>query len=728
MKLQQHFESAFGRVPGIFALAIAGAYLLLLVLLSQPIAAGYLLLPLARTLALLVALAVFRRAQSGPREQATSFIAAGLVLWVVADIVRIFLWMVGDVRPLSPSLMDLLYAAGGLAMLGGLAVYPSAYPQRLGRVRSLLDVVISVVAVLVLSWLALVRPVLQLNLAEPALVGWIAARQLIDLVLLTLAVRVTLLRSPKPGWTFGLYFVGAFGILSLTDIFYHYSLLMDVWRPGGWVELGWLLSTALIVEASRRQLVDREQEAESMRSRRRRYLSFRLERVLPVAYAYLIVGFAVAEWWLEGRPDLLAITASIFVILLLIARQGVIAGQSEMRQHAALVNTAADLAFICNSEGQVVLANPAMRIATGVGAEEGDKPTLEQVLAKGDASEILNKALEEGWSGEVELKSREGGTFPAALSLRPVPDERSLEVMLAGTAHDLTALKEREGDLRSALREVAEARQELEVLNQSLEEKVEHRTEELAETVAHLEKLNEELKELDRLKSEFVTLVSHELRGPLTNIRSGVELTLGRSNQLSEASEENLRLVAQETERLVSFVEIILDLSALEAGRFPLDLEPIPLAVLCRAVASRFPKEKRYRIDVEIPEDLPPVLADEQALSSVLFHLFDNALKYAPGGPVKVVAEQHGRRAVIAVMDQGPGIPQEDREAVFDRFHRLDTRDSREIYGHGLGLYLSRQLLHAMRGGIEIGEHESGARVQFWLPIEQIQPAEVAQG
>ncbi|MFP3855158.1 MAG: ATP-binding protein [Anaerolineales bacterium] len=702
--------------------------MLLLILFSQPTAAGFILLPVARSLALLAALAVFRKAQGDPREQATSFIASGLALWVVADITRILLWMLGEVRPLSPSLGDLLYVAGGLALAGGLAVYPSAYPQRLGRVRNLLDVVISVVAVLALSWLALVRPVLQLNLAEPALVGWIAARQLMDLISLTLAVRVTLLRSPVPGWTFGLYFAGAFALLSLTDVFYHYSLLMDVWQPGGWVELGWLLSTVLIVQASRRQLTDPNQEMESSRSRRHRYLSFRVERLLPVAYTYLLVGFALAEWWLEGRPDPLALSASILVLLLLIARQGVIAGQSEMRQHAALVNTAADLAFICNSEGQIVLANPAMSMATGVDPEEGEQPTLDQVLAKGNASDILNQGLEDGWSGEVEMRGREGEVFPAALSLRPVPDERSFEIILAGTAHDLTALKSREGDLRRALSEVAEARQELEVLNRSLEEKVEHRTEELAETIAHLEKLNEELKQLDKLKSEFVTLVSHELRGPLTNIRSGVELALSRSNQLSTRSEETLSLVAAETERLVSFVEIILDLSALEAGRFPLDLEPIPLAVLCRAVASRFPKDKRHRIRVEIPDELPPVYADEQALSSVLFHLFDNALKYAPTGPVMVEAEQKDSRVVVAVVDHGPGIPQKERQAVFERFHRLDSRDSREIYGHGLGLYLSRQLLHAMHGDIEIGEHESGARVKFWLPLKQGAPAEIPQG
>lgn len=166
-----------------------------------------------------------------------------------------------------------------------------------------------------------------------------------------------------------------------------------------------------------------------------------------------------------------------------------------------------------------------------------------------------------------------------------------------------------------------------------------------------------------------------------------------------------------------------MDLSALEAGRFPLEVKAIPLAVLCRAVANRFPAEKGKRVSVEIHSDVPSVLADEQALTSVLFHLIDNALKYAPTGPVQLQAEISGDLLEISVQDHGPGIPEQEREAVFERFHRLDSRDSREIYGHGLGLYLSRQLLRAMSGEIQISGSAAGTRVVFSLPLaEEKQP------
>ena len=120
------------------------------------------------------------------------------------------------------------------------------------------------------------------------------------------------------------------------------------------------------------------------------------------------------------------------------------------------------------------------------------------------------------------------------LSLVPVDDARGTRKLLAGTAHDLTTIRERENELRGALEEVADARADLEALNVELEEKVQARTSELESTVAELEDLLEELKVIDRMKTEFVALVSHELRAPLTNIRSGIELILHRDRGVTD--------------------------------------------------------------------------------------------------------------------------------------------------------------------------------------------------
>ncbi len=117
-------------------------------------------------------------------------------------------------------------------------------------------------------------------------------------------------------------------------------------------------------------------------------------------------------------------------------------------------------------------------------------------------------------------------------------------------------------------------------------------------------------------------------------------------------------MVQSETRRLSRFVDTILDLSALEAGRFPLDLQPLPVDEIAIKVRMRFSKaEGRNRLIFLLPDGLPKVMADEQALESVLFHLFDNAIKYAPKGEINVEAWSEAEKVHVAVTDTGPGIP-----------------------------------------------------------------------
>ncbi len=109
-------------------------------------------------------------------------------------------------------------------------------------------------------------------------------------------------------------------------------------------------------------------------------------------------------------------------------------------------------------------------------------------------------------------------------------------------------------------------------------------------------------------------------------------------------------------------------------------------------------------------------LADERALTSVLFHLIDNARKYASEGEIRLTGAAHAGQVQVSVSDQGPGIPQAERERIFEMFHRLDASDAREIYGHGLGLHLVRRLLEAMGGGIRAEEAPGGGtRMLLWL-------------
>jgi signal transduction histidine kinase len=237
-----------------------------------------------------------------------------------------------------------------------------------------------------------------------------------------------------------------------------------------------------------------------------------------------------------------------------------------------------------------------------------------------------------------------------------------------------------------------------------LERRVEERTRHLTQALEQLDHQNQALLALDKQKSEFVTLVSHELRAPLTNINSGLELLLKQEYGLAPPVRDALELVAAEGQRLTHFVESILDVSAFEAGQLPMAPGPASMAAAIQRVTGQFaPKLAAGRLTTQVAPDLPAAQGDERYLQSVVFHLVDNALKYAPGAPVTVAAQSDGNGWIeMRVTDGGPGLPPEAAARLFTKFERLNARDSQAVYGHGLGLYMCRRIVEACHGEISV--------------------------
>jgi PAS domain S-box-containing protein len=419
---------------------------------------------------------------------------------------------------------------------------------------------------------------------------------------------------------------------------------------------------------------------------------------------------------------------SFILLLVLIARQGVALGEVEMTQYAGLVNSIADPIFVCDESGRIRLANRALLQVTGCSETSILGQPVQNLFAAGPGGAlneaILRRALYgNGWDGELSLRRENGTLLPVWLSLRPIPSSsragsiRRTKLALAGSAHDLSDPKSQQAALEMAYEQLEQAHAELERLNSNLEEKVAEKTLSLSAAYEQLEAQNRTLQQLDALKSDFVSLVSHELRAPLTNIAGGIELVLHQVRRLPQPTAETLALVQAEIERLTRFVETILDLSALDAGRMP--LYPAPLAL--SDLLPQWQRQIRHlpdqqRVQWQIPNDLPLVLADDQALSSIIFHLLDNAFKYAPQGNITVSAAQQGDWITLQVRDEGEGIPPESINLLFQQFYRRN-RDNQTIYGHGLGLYIVRRLLEAMNGRIEAGNApQRGAVFTCWLP------------
>lgn len=715
-------DSLRKRSPSWYGLALIAVLAYVLWVVVVPLSAAtevvaQLLLVGTRTWAAMTILGISALIKPIQGERAWRFFGTGLSLWAMAEAIRFAGWAITGAPLDKPSIVDVFHVAGYLSMMAAMIFYPAKPPERFGRIRGLLELLILILSVLALSWMVFVRPVLEVGLAGPITTFWIAIRPVMGFILLWLSFRLILLDAAS-------YEISALRILgigvlvtAISDLSDSYILLVSFSRSASLVEAGWMGANLLFLEVSRRMRKLSTGERDAFEDDLQPW-PHSLEPLLPIVLTYAVVGYSALDWWFSGQVDWFGVATAVVLSLMLVARQGIIVGQSELSQFIALVNDSADMAFICEPEGLVRLANPALRQAIGV------PPSMEESLQLADflvgeegTSALISQTQKDGWTGEVWFRHRNGHTLPVSLSLRPVSVSHQPKTLLAATAHDLTAIREREIVLRTALNEVAEARGELEALNVELEDKIGVRTRELESTVAEMAVILEELKVLDRMKTEFVALVSHELRAPLTNILSGVELILDSEHELTLSARESLKLVQAETQRLARLVATVLDMSALEAGQFPISFNPISVEDVARKVYGRFLEtDVSERLCLDLPHDLPDVLADEQALDSVFFHLLDNAFKYAPKGEISIEAWEEGIYVYVSVCDAGPGIPSNERERVFDMFHRVDARDSREVYGYGLGLPMARRFMEAMEGGIKVEDGpRGGARLVFWL-------------
>jgi len=661
------------------------------------------------------------RTEQSSRHRIWRFISLAFVCWTIIDGMNFTYWITGSMLPAVPHWIDAIRLCAYLATMIVTFSYPTTPAEGLGRTRNQLDIVLTSIAVLGLSWLVFLLPILSVRFIDPVIVFWRSLFSILDLLLLVYFTRLLLLAETDSDRKTLNYLTLATLFFGISDLVFGVLSLQENYSPGGMAEVGWMIGSSFFYLAADYTIRNPASQSDSDGAVSRHPIARRLGRIMPVGLTGIVIGYMLLDWWMGGQVELVGVAIVVLLAVLLVARQGVIAGQMEFRQYASLVRNAVDMAFVCDLEGRLLLVNPAFLRDLGLDAEEWETRKVQDVVRNASRWEQLADAAQAaGWSGEITFRKKDKSTFPAALSLRPIEDERKSKVVLAGTAHDLTQVKQRENALHDALRQVAAARAELEELNLALEEKVEHRTMELEETINDLARLNEELQELDKLKTEFVALVSHELRAPLTNISTGIELLLSGQPKLESDSVDSLELVQAEINRLSKLVDTILDLSALEAGRFPLQIRAVTLNTIAGRVCQRYIEEDQAgRLDLKIPDNLPQALADEQAVESIFQHLLDNALKYTSKGEIVLEGDREEDHLWIAVDDGGEGIPEHERERIFDMFHRLDTRDNRDIYGYGLGLSMVKRLLEAMQGDIRVEESQrGGARFVFWLPIQ----------
>jgi len=238
------------------------------------------------------------------------------------------------------------------------------------------------------------------------------------------------------------------------------------------------------------------------------------------------------------------------------------------------------------------------------------------------------------------------------------------------------------------------------------------------------------LREVDRMKDEFVSIVSHELRTPLTSIRGSVQLVLDEPDSVPDPEHRQLLQIAlNNCERLVRIINDILDVAKIESGNITLHRKLVNIADLVRQsiqVVEGPASAAQVTIDAKLPARLRPVMADPDRIVQALVNLLSNAVKFAPqGSTVSVTAAGSESMITLAVSDQGEGIAPENLTRLFKKFQQVDSSSSRRKGGTGLGLAITKALVEQHGGRIFVdSEIHKGTRFSFTLPAATAAEAE----
>jgi PAS domain S-box-containing protein len=378
-------------------------------------------------------------------------------------------------------------------------------------------------------------------------------------------------------------------------------------------------------------------------------------------------------------------------------------------QLAAIVESSDDAIAGTELDGTITSWNPGAERLFGYAANEmlGKSVAMLVPADRMHELQVVSGRVSAGESieeHETRGRRKDGTEVDVSLTVSPI---RNAERNVTGTAviaRDITQTKRQQAQLEGLLAKERVARAESESSQRALAEQ------------------NERLRELDRLKDEFISLVSHELRTPLTSIRGYLELLIdGGAGELSEEQQRFLSVVDRNSKRLMQLVGDLLFLAQIEAGKLALELGEVDLdAVIADCLEAAKPMADEKGITVESSaERLPSMIGDRSRLAQVLDNLVSNALKFTgEGGTVTVRATSVDGNAVIEVEDTGMGIAPEEQEQLFDRFFRSTEATERAIPGTGLGLTIAKAIVERHEGTIEVESvFGKGTTMRVLLPV-----------
>lgn len=264
--------------------------------------------------------------------------------------------------------------------------------------------------------------------------------------------------------------------------------------------------------------------------------------------------------------------------------------------------------------------------------------------------------------------------------------------------------------------QIFQLQHQLERTNRELEQRVEDRTAELKQALSKLTELNQ-------LKSNFISNISHELRTPLTHIKGYLDILADQSlGPLTPLQEDAITVLMRSEDRLEQLIDDLIQFSLAVKGELSLSLKPLEIRKLVDAYLPQTIKKanaKDIELNLNIPADLPKILADEDKMQWVFNQLLDNGIKFTPsGGQVRLSAGQEGDLVKCIISDSGIGIPEERIAEIFEPFHQLDGSVTRRYSGTGLGLAMVYRILEAHEASMVVESSPGkGTRFTFSLPV-----------
>ena len=346
--------------------------------------------------------------------------------------------------------------------------------------------------------------------------------------------------------------------------------------------------------------------------------------------------------------------------------------------------------FLLVSAGWIAAYAPGRAVEDLIGKTDFDVFSAEHASA---AFQDEQRVIKTGESmvGKVELETYGGrtGTWVSTTKM-PLRDSHDRVIGTFGISRDVTA--------------------------QTMAENM------LAEQALKLIAQNERLRELDRLKDEFIGMFSHELRTPLASILGYVEILMEDGLSAPDA-DHCVEVIDRNAKRLLRLAGDLQLLAQINSGQMPMEFRSADLADIAAAAVEKLrPEAERKRIDLalSVTTDISPLAVDPTRIAQLLGNLLSNAVKFTPdGGKVEVRLGTEGDQAVLEVADSGIGIPAADRERIFDRFFRTALATQQAIQGTGLGLAITKAIVEAHNGTIAVDSDEGrGSTFTVRLPLQ----------